>query len=81
MYLTASCFLMDQAMPVIAVLFTIDKGIQRQQQKMGAEQKNVILVTRMNGLSKMSQVYILLLPPYLEASKILKGFASGKQPM
>ena len=52
---TTFCLLMGPALPVIVVP---NKASWKRQLEMGAEQKKVNHVTTMNGLSKMSLVYI-----------------------
>jgi hypothetical protein len=54
----ASCFLMFQAPSVTAVQVTTIKATWKQQLKMEAETKKLNGVMKLNGLSKMSPVYI-----------------------
>jgi hypothetical protein len=49
---------MVQASPATALQVTTNKAIWKQQQKMEAEPKKVNRDMKLNGLSKMSPVYI-----------------------
>lgn len=57
---------MDQALLVTEVQVTIKWASLIQQIEMGAEQKTVNPVVKVNGLSKMNLVFILRSPPFQE---------------